>query len=102
VGINLVRGRTELDCGCFGSQQGQKISTKILIRNVVLMMLSLQVAFWADGFFALDGWLFGTPTIGDDMPSVEGLLPVILVSIGFLLIYLLVKQVIVFRGHYRS
>ncbi len=102
VGINLARGRTELDCGCFGSQQGQKISYKILVRDVALIGLSLQVTLFVDGYFALDGWLFGTRELGKEPPSVEGLLIFTLMSLGLLMLYWLASQTITFARHDRS
>ena len=38
IGINLVRGRTYIDCGCLGSE-GEGISAWHLLRNLVLLTL---------------------------------------------------------------
>lgn len=44
IGINLRRGRRELDCGCSGFGHEQPISPQLLIRNGILALLSLGIA----------------------------------------------------------
>jgi uncharacterized membrane protein YphA (DoxX/SURF4 family) len=41
MGINLGRGRTEIDCGCFGSLLRQRLSWGLLVRNGALALLAL-------------------------------------------------------------
>jgi len=42
IGINLIRGRRHIDCGCAGfGQQRQSISGWLLIRNAILAALPL-------------------------------------------------------------
>jgi hypothetical protein len=41
VAINLVRGRLDLDCGCGGVSGSQPISWGLVLRNLVLMALTL-------------------------------------------------------------
>lgn len=43
LGINLSRGRTRIDCGCFGSRLRQDISSWMVVRNVVLAMFALAL-----------------------------------------------------------
>jgi hypothetical protein len=43
--VNLARGRRDIDCGC-GGGEGQRLSGGLVVRNAVLMSLSL-VALWA-------------------------------------------------------
>ena len=38
IGINLLRGRTEIDCGCLGPAARQTLSTWLLVRNGVLAL----------------------------------------------------------------
>ncbi len=38
MGINLVRGRREIDCGCFQSGLRQSLSPGLLVRNLVLAL----------------------------------------------------------------
>lgn len=35
--INLARGRTEIDCGCFQSALRQRLSVALIVRNMVLL-----------------------------------------------------------------
>ena len=39
IAINLARGRTNIDCGCFGPALRQKLSGWLLLRNLFLMIL---------------------------------------------------------------
>ncbi|MGH6903021.1 MAG: MauE/DoxX family redox-associated membrane protein [Geminicoccaceae bacterium] len=43
MGVNLVRGRVEIDCGCFASALKQRISWSLVARNLVLIGLALLV-----------------------------------------------------------
>ena len=54
IGINLARGRTEIDCGCTWSGSGQTISAWLLLRNAALLPFAyLAGAEWADRAFGL-------------------------------------------------
>lgn len=102
VGLNVARGRTELDCGCFGPGHRQKIGGRLIIRNIALVLLSLQVALFADGYVALDGLLFHEGRRFEPAPSVEGLLLSTLAVGGILLFYLLGKQIITPDNKYHN
>jgi methylamine utilization protein MauE len=41
--INLQRGRTRIDCGCFGSRLRQEISAWMVVRNLTLALLALTL-----------------------------------------------------------
>lgn len=41
IGINLWRGRRDIDCGCAGPDQAQPLRPVLLLRNSVLVALSL-------------------------------------------------------------
>jgi Methylamine utilisation protein MauE len=43
MAVNLVRGRVEIDCGCFASALKQRIGWSLVARNVVLIGLALLV-----------------------------------------------------------
>ena len=43
IWINLRRGRTSIDCGCFGSQLRQGISAWLVWRNLLLALLALAL-----------------------------------------------------------
>ena len=40
IGINLLRGRRNIDCGCGGPAQKQTISEWMIVRNGVLLLLA--------------------------------------------------------------
>ena len=44
IAINLMRGRTNIDCGCFGPALRQSLSVSLLLRNAVLIVLAALVA----------------------------------------------------------
>jgi len=41
IGINLWRGRRDIDCGCAGPDQAQPLRPVLLARNAVLVALAL-------------------------------------------------------------
>lgn len=43
MGINIARGRTEIDCGCFASRSHQGISRWMVGRNILLAVLALAL-----------------------------------------------------------
>jgi len=43
IGINMMRGRLYIDCGCFGPMLRQPLSKWSLVRNGVLMLLGAVV-----------------------------------------------------------
>jgi Methylamine utilisation protein MauE len=43
MGVNIARGRTAIDCGCFGSRRNQGIAGWMVGRNIVLSMLALTL-----------------------------------------------------------
>lgn len=45
IAINLVRGRSNIDCGCFGPALRQELSGWLLLRNLFLMILAMMVIF---------------------------------------------------------
>ncbi|AGT07275.1 MauE/DoxX family redox-associated membrane protein [Paracoccus aminophilus] len=62
LAINVVRGRTYIDCGCFRQGLKQPVSWLLVGRNIVLTALALAVAYLlpsvpaaglADGFVGL-------------------------------------------------
>jgi hypothetical protein len=55
IGINLARGRREIDCGCFSSVLKQHLSSGLIVRNVVLMGLAAWLAWGMPQVTA--GWL---------------------------------------------
>jgi hypothetical protein len=43
IAINLRRGRTSIDCGCFGSRLREGISAWLVARNLALALLALSM-----------------------------------------------------------
>ncbi|HEU4964485.1 MAG TPA: MauE/DoxX family redox-associated membrane protein [Bacilli bacterium] len=56
VGINLLRGRSEINCGCGGAVGSHKLSWWLVLRNV--------------GLLAVSSWLLQSPAL---IGSVQGL-----------------------------
>jgi hypothetical protein len=44
IGVNIARGRREIDCGCFGPAARQPLSPALVARNVALIALGLVCA----------------------------------------------------------
>jgi hypothetical protein len=49
LAVNLARGRTSIDCGCFRSDLRQALSPALLVRNAVLMAAALCLVPVAGG-----------------------------------------------------
>ena len=49
IAMNLRRGRTTIDCGCFRSDLRQTLSPALLVRNAVLAVAALALVPAADG-----------------------------------------------------
>ena len=43
IGINIGRGRTAIDCGCFGSQLRDGLSRWMVVRNAVLALCAFSL-----------------------------------------------------------
>jgi hypothetical protein len=48
MGVNIVRGRTEIDCGCFQSDLRQTLDWRLVGRNLVLSFLLIVPALGPD------------------------------------------------------
>jgi hypothetical protein len=44
IAVNLRRGRTRIDCGCFGAARRERIAPWMVLRNAVLALASLAAA----------------------------------------------------------
>jgi methylamine utilization protein MauE len=63
IGLNLARGRRDLDCGCGGPGTRRPIGTGLVVRNVALAAAALAVArppasrelVWIDGLTVVAG-----------------------------------------------
>jgi uncharacterized membrane protein YphA (DoxX/SURF4 family) len=43
IGINLLRGRRDFSCGCFGADEGEPLNWGIVVRNLLLAVLAIAV-----------------------------------------------------------
>ncbi len=48
IGVNILRGRQGIDCGCFQSALKQTLSWTLVIRNLVLALLSCLTVWLSD------------------------------------------------------
>jgi hypothetical protein len=66
IQINLLRGRTHIDCGCFGPARNEPISSALVWRNLLLATASAaclvpagtRAFIWLDAFTVTGGVLF--------------------------------------------
>jgi hypothetical protein len=66
IQVNLLRGRTHIDCGCFGPARNEPISPALVWRNLLLAAASAaclipagtRELIWLDGFTIAGGILF--------------------------------------------
>lgn len=57
VSVNLLRGRNNISCGCGGIVGDKEISSSIIIRNLLFILIALFI-YWQDSYWAsLEGWL---------------------------------------------
>jgi uncharacterized membrane protein YphA (DoxX/SURF4 family) len=61
MAINLARGRTHIDCGCFDAAQRQPLRWLLVVRNIVLAVLLIAAAFSRT---AGGGWDFAALLMG--------------------------------------
>lgn len=61
MAVNVARGRTEIDCGCFLGRQKERIGWPLVARNLVLVALALPLLA-AEG--AAPPGVVDLPTIG--------------------------------------
>jgi hypothetical protein len=55
MAVNIARGRTEIDCGCFGAAHRQRLSWWLVGRNAILMMFLATLLVPSTG--RAFGWL---------------------------------------------
>lgn len=90
--VNLARGRRDLDCGCSGEFHRDKIGGKVVIRDILLILFSLQLVLWGGGFMAFDNLSRVMQQFIFEIIFARTLLPLILISIGLYLLSLLMRQ----------
>lgn len=88
MGINLMRGRMDLECGCFGVKRSQKITIQLVGRNAVLSLMAVGLILWGGGQISFDNYLFVWQTV----LFIETFLPAALTCIGMAILSLLVLR----------
>lgn len=88
IGLNIIRGRTDLECGCFGLRHAQQVNFNLVGRNVLLLSMAICIMLWGGGLLALDNH----PLVWKRLFAEEILLPGILACAGTLFLILLIRQ----------
>lgn len=91
--LNIARGRTGLDCGCFGNRHKQRLDGKVLARNGAMLLLSIDVMVYAHPYLALDSQLLAVFSSGQQAVALKGLLAVVLAIAVVAMCFPLLKQV---------
>ncbi len=89
VSVNLLRGRTNLDCGCYGSAHHRRISSRLVASDMILLVMSICIMIWGGGFFAFDN----IPINQRQFWSIEIIVPILLIIGGLLSFYLLLNRI---------
>jgi uncharacterized membrane protein YphA (DoxX/SURF4 family) len=58
ITVNLLRGRRDIDCGCAGPGQSQRLSVALPVRNLLLVAAALVAALSPGLPSHWSGWLF--------------------------------------------
>jgi hypothetical protein len=58
ITVNLLRGRRDIDCGCGGPGQSQRLSVALPLRNFLLVAAALVAALSPGQPAHWSGWLF--------------------------------------------
>ena len=59
VGLNLLRGRREIDCGCGDPSRRQPLAWSLVIRNLAFAAALVACALFPSGSGSVAGWLIG-------------------------------------------
>jgi uncharacterized membrane protein YphA (DoxX/SURF4 family) len=88
VGINLLRGRRDLECGCFGAKLAHKINLRHIGSQSALLAMALCVALGGGGLLSWD-----RPESGSlHLPVIEDVLPLVLALTGLCILFRLRRQ----------
>jgi len=91
LGINLFRGRKNIDCGCFGPKQKHRITPWLVARDIGLALAAGVVAIWGGGSFTFET----LPSEAQGLLA-QGLLeyglPTTLVFVGMIVAWKLLRQ----------
>ena len=88
IALSLMRGYTNLECGCFGAKHTQKVNYQLVGRNVALLIVAFCIAIWGGGLMSLDNH----PLVWERSLMTEILLPFVLICAGASIFAVLVRQ----------
>jgi|WetSurMetagenome_2_1015567.scaffolds.fasta_scaffold675869_2 putative oxidoreductase len=54
IGISMIRG-LNIDCGCFGTNNSEKVGIKKIIEDFFLLLLGIQIFLFNDEHFVITG-----------------------------------------------
>lgn len=92
IGINLVRGRKDIDCGCFGVRHPEKISLKLLGRDLLFLLFSLVLLRYGGGLLTLDEVDLAFKSFLLIDVGLMFFLPLLLIGSGVYLVFCLIRQ----------
>ncbi len=79
VSVNLARGK-QMDCGCFGSANREKLSWATVARISLLLSFALVVATSESQYLSLDSFLISRIPASLQEPPLLGFLPVLMTA----------------------
>lgn len=88
ISFNLVHGRRNLECGCFGANHKQRIGVRLIVQDLLLITIALYLLLFGGGFLSLDNHL----------SSIQGklleqlVLPLLLLSLEVIILTQLIRQ----------
>jgi len=94
IGINLARGRRDLECGCFGARHKERIGWNLVLRDLFLLLLSLQLAISGGGALALDNNPAALHKLFLEQTLAGAILPIGLSVAGLYLVYWLWRMLV--------
>ncbi len=64
IGVNLVRGTSPAECGCFAVEGGEPLAWTDFVRDVALLAAMALPLVDRERLFSLDRWISGSPLAG--------------------------------------
>jgi len=101
IAVNLMRGRTELSCGCFGSKYKKKINGWLIARNSMLIVASIYVATFAGGSFERAKQPIAMAQEVTSAPSIDVVIITAFLIGGFSFFYLIARSIYALHNRYR-
>jgi putative oxidoreductase len=89
IGINLWRGN-DLDCHCFGTAHQTKIGPGALLRNLLLILITLVILRFYTGYLSVEALVLGWPQLSS--PSPVGMIPLVFTGVLIGIAIILARQ----------